>query len=144
VLSDKAGGDQLAVAVAQTDHGSLAGAYGDDTATGGDAGSVAVFDTAELQLDITPTVVKSGQTITIETKCGVPNTPVMLAVTNVNGVPAFLIVLIRNFNANYEFTLSVKMPPGFAGLDVTFQTFKESDPCRGKSLGSNKVAVSFQ
>jgi hypothetical protein len=143
-LSDKAGSDLLGFSVAQTDHGSLAGAHADDTSAGGDAGSVAVFDTAELLLEVTPTVVMSGQAITINTRCGVPDTPVMLAVTDVNGAPSFLIVLIRRFNADYEFTLSAKVPPGLAGLNITFQTFKQSDPCRGKALGSNEVTVSFQ
>ncbi|MFO0981519.1 MAG: FG-GAP repeat protein [Planctomycetota bacterium] len=143
VASDRATSDHLGIAVAITAHGALAGAYLDN-GIGSDSGSVYVFSTAELELDINPTVVSAGQTITIETGCGNPGESVMLVATNINGTPTFAILLIRKFEADYGWGLSVAVPPGFAGLTVTFQTFKQSDPCRGKSLPSNPVTVVFQ
>src|SRR5262249_23318680 len=79
--------DHLGSAVALGDHHAFAGLNDD---------SVRVFDTAELRLDIDPVIVNPGQTLTFVTSCGVPNQPVALAATRINGVPILGILLIRD------------------------------------------------
>jgi hypothetical protein len=144
VGKDRGAYDYLGQSVALTSHGALAGAYLKDTAGGGDAGAVYVFDTREFLLTITPTTVSAGQKISFDSSFGLPNDPVMLVVTDINGSPFFTILLISRFTANYNWAFSTNVLPGLSGLDVTFQSFKESDPCRGKSIGTNKVKVHFQ
>jgi hypothetical protein len=80
----------------------LAGAYLDDLLGAGNGGSVSVFQNAQPSLAIIPDIVMTGHLLTIETWLGVRDERVILVVTAINGSPAFLIVLIRDFDADLD------------------------------------------
>lgn len=129
--------DRLGFAVALSAHYAFAGLFfGNDPAC--------VFDTAELSLDIDPTIASPGQAITVVTGCGAPRQPVGLVLTSVNGVPMFAPLLNAEFAHDSQWRLATTVPPGLSGTTATFQTFEASDPCRGRGLGSNEVTVVFQ
>jgi hypothetical protein len=145
VCKDKVLYDLLGSACALTDQGAIVAAPNRDTTTGGpDAGALELYDTGEFLLGITPTTVSAGQKLSVSSQFGIPNAPVLLAVRNIDGTPLFNILLVARFSANYDWAFSGVVPQGLGGLDVTFQSYKQSDPCRGKAIGTNQVTVHFQ
>jgi hypothetical protein len=144
VAKDRAAYDDLGISVGLSDHGALSGAYLKDTTAGADSGAVLVFDTHEFLLSITPTTVGAGQKLSFDSSFGMPNDLVMLVVRDINGSPFFTILLVSTFTANYDWAFSTNVPPGLSGLNVTFESFKQSDPCRDKAIGTNEVTVHFQ
>src|SRR5262249_42056592 len=73
--------DYLGTSVAASNGYALVGAYLDDTTGNYDGGSVNVYGTAEVVLDIQPRQVSAGQNITFTTGYGDNNELFMLAVT---------------------------------------------------------------
>ncbi|MFO0984385.1 MAG: hypothetical protein U1E76_22110 [Planctomycetota bacterium] len=139
-LGDRNAGayDLLGTSVAVSGGFALAGAYLDDTGGGYDAGSVCVFGAAEIVLDVQPTTVGAGQTVTFTTGYGDSNEPFMMAVV----VPFKYFLL--SYGADCRSVLPVTVPPGIPpGTTLTFQAF-ELIECANRAASSNQVSVTFQ
>ncbi|MEW6743220.1 MAG: FG-GAP repeat protein [Planctomycetota bacterium] len=132
-------GDAMGFAAAAAGGSALIGASEYDAPSGGspvaDTGAAYAFPTTELLLSVWPDVVQAGRVVHFDTCCGQPGEPVVLALTELNGTVVFLHILSWVFNANCEFELEPTVPPGFEGLEMTFQVFKLS--LRGEALASN-------
>ena len=95
----------------------------------------------ELTLQASAAVVSAGQPLELTAYEGPAGHASALAVTAIGGVPIFLLVLVKPFDADGHLVLDVTVPGGLAGLALTFQAF--GDGVLGISA-TNSVQVTFQ
>lgn len=101
----------------------LVGAPEDD-GPGPDAGRVLVYSGNDLFHFAEPHEIAAGQTLKHRTSEGAPAAPTILVVTDVSGVPTFLIVGgIAFFDGTGKREFSVTVPPGLTGLTITHRAF---------------------
>jgi uncharacterized protein (DUF2147 family) len=130
--------DYMGTSVAVGNGYALVGVYLDDTTGNYDAGTVNVYGTAEVALDIQPHTVAAGQDITFTTGYGDNNELFMLAVT----VPFKFFFL--TYGSDARSVLTTQVPTGIPpGVTLTFQAF-ELIECANRAEGSNQVSVTFQ
>src|SRR5262245_60412059 len=95
----------------------------------------------ELRLEVTPTIVSAGQTITFDTFCGKSGSPVLLVLVGVNGIPLFTPIISGRFGDDGHWSLSAAAPGGLSGSQVLLQSFGVA--ITGNPVGTNQVQVSF-
>jgi Tol biopolymer transport system component len=96
----------------------------------------------ELTLDIQPVIVSAGQKITFTIYEGKPGNIASLWAVKVKGSPIFTLIFASTFGSNGNFALSGTVPPGLAGLNITFTGFAIGQA--GFVLRTNDTTVFFQ
>ena len=86
------------------------------------SGTVRVFVHEDLALEISPPVVRAGDSLLFETCGGLAGEAVILFLIDVNGVPFFFKVAQGSFGAEGGWVLHTTVPPGLAGLVTTLQS----------------------
>ncbi|MEW6746754.1 MAG: serine/threonine-protein kinase [Planctomycetota bacterium] len=84
--------------------------------------------TSPLVLGIWPHTVVAGNTIRFNACGGDPGKPGLLVVVDINGTAMFRPLLPVTLDGNGRWGFSATVPPGFAGLDVTFRLYAAAEP----------------
>lgn len=117
--------DELGASVAMSDDTIVLGArYANDF--GQDEGAVAVYDSAELSLSISPRYPAPDATIDLEAHRGDPGDLILIAVTELSGTPVFIPLLTDVFQANYAYAIQDSAPNPALGLTVGVRAYKIS------------------
>jgi hypothetical protein len=120
--SDGEDDDYLGESIATTGEDTLVGAYGYDI-DNEQEGAVYMFVTTALGLDVDPEQVGAGDTISFTTCRAEPGTTAFLAAVEVNGVPFFAWVATGPVDPSGRWILTATVPPGLAGLAVSFCSY---------------------
>jgi hypothetical protein len=128
--------DVFGSALAMSGNNVVVGARLDDVT---DMGSAFVFNVGEVTLDIDPTCVTAGMTVTFTVCCGNPSEPVLLAVVS----PTFLPVLTGFYSADCRWRFSGPVPPGLEGVNLSFRAFEVVE-CPKQVASSNTKILSFK
>src|SRR6185436_20061344 len=102
----------------------LASADGNDTVAGSDWGVVYGFDDSEISLTITPSNPTPGQTMTFSAFRGDPGAVVMVTISDIDGVPTFIRLIVYVFAADHTFTFTADAPNPLYGADVGMRAWK--------------------
>ncbi len=108
---------------------------------GTDSGSAYLFDIRSLGLDADPLSVAAGQTLTLSTAAGAPGSLAALFVVGVGATPVFYTVTTMPFDGDCTMDVPIVIPPGFAGIEASFQSYGYI--ATGKLTSSNVVTVSL-
>lgn len=138
--SDGASQDWFASAVAISGTDLWVGSMRDDDA-GADSGAAYLYDVRALDLDVLPTGVTAGQTLTLTTAPGPPGQLAALVVVELAGNPVFHVLAIGPFGADCRLVVSAPVPPGLIGLVAGFQSFGFTTT--GSVESTDVVDVSF-
>jgi hypothetical protein len=95
-----------------------------------------------LTLEADPPAPASGVTLTFSTWTGKLSAAALLVVIDVNGTPMFQPAVAGSFDGAGVWSLSGPVPPGLAGVVVTFETL--GFVSTGKVDESNPFEVAFQ
>jgi hypothetical protein len=99
-----------------------AGAYLHDGG-GFDAGRTSVYAGNDLYLKVTPEVASPGETLSIQVRGGEPGQPVLLVLTEANGLPFFLPLFQAALDNCGNFQLNSIVPAKMAALNLKFQAW---------------------
>lgn len=100
------------------------------------------FPLGALHLSVTPSAPNVGDLVTFDTFCGPPNSPVILFLMGVNGIPVVMPLLRFQFASDFHFTFSSPANTTSAGLDIDFMSIGLL--YGGEIVASNMASVSFQ
>ena len=120
----------------------LAGAARAFTAAPGE-GLVYTFDVTPHALEATPQVATTGEPVTLSWSGGSPGGLAALVLRKANGAPVNSLLHVGTFDALGTSAFTAPVPPGLAGLTLTFEAGGHHD--LSKTLaGSNLVDVLLQ
>jgi len=86
--------------------------------------------------------VPAGGTVALTTGGGIDLHPVLVAVVDVNGSPAFTQVTVATFDPSGVLMQTATVPTGLSGITATFQSFTLD--ANGRLEASNRDALTFQ
>ncbi len=89
-------------------------------------GKVYVFDSDEINLSITPLQPQPGETISLSVYDGLPGDPVLVAVDELDGVPAWIPIGVFAFGSNHRFELDADAEDPLFGIAVGIRAWKIS------------------
>ncbi len=114
----------------------------DDT-YGLESGGVYVFSGNDLFQSAWPLNPQTGETVTLTTREGIPGTPTVLVVVDINGTPTFDVVGgITVFDLGGGHSFSATVPPALSGMTMTVRSYAKR--LHRRLMRSNDEVITFR
>jgi hypothetical protein len=117
----------------------MVGTFGYNGAT---SGRVTLYAGNDLFLQPSDYDVTAGDTLTLSTRGGPAGALTLLVLTDVNGTSTFLPLVFSTLDSNDEASFTGTVPPGLAGITLSFQAFAQKATGGGGVIDSGEETIS--